>query len=109
MHMASAPRVEFSPALATAVVKTASAFLTSERPASWQVDALSVETSWTRMDNTPFAGQTRAAPALALVKALLMAHDEAPDLVFWPNPGARVGRRKPGETATQRQLRPRRS
>ena len=34
------------------------------------------------MDCTPFAGQTRAAPTLALVKALLMDHDEAPDPVF---------------------------
>ena len=38
--MAFAPRVELSPALPTAVVETASAFLTSERPASWQMDAL---------------------------------------------------------------------
>ena len=41
--MASAPRVDFSSALATAVVETACALLTSERPASLQVDALSVE------------------------------------------------------------------
>ena len=30
---------------------------------------------------TPYAGQTRVAPTLALVKALLMANDEAPDPV----------------------------
>ena len=54
------------------------------------------------MDYTPYAGQTRAAPTLALVKALLIAHDEDPDPVFWPNPGGRVGRTKPGDTAMQR-------
>ena len=41
--IASALRVEVPPALATAVVETASALLTSEKPASWHVDALSVE------------------------------------------------------------------
>ena len=30
--------------------------------------------------------QTRSAPTLALVKALPMAHDEAPDLAFWSTP-----------------------
>ena len=105
--MASAPRVEFSPALATAVVETASALLTSERPASWQVDAFSVEAAWTRMDCTRYAGQTRAAPTLVLVKVLVMSHDETPDPVFWPNSGGRVGGTQPGETATQRQSRPR--
>ena len=103
--MASAPRVEFSPALTTVVVETASALLTSGRPASRQTDALSVEAAWTCMDCTPYAGQTRAAPTLALVEALLMAHDEAPDPVFWPNPRKRVGGTQPGETVTQRQSR----
>ena len=46
------------------------------------------------------------SPTLALVKALLIAHDEDPGPVFWPNPGGKVGRTKPGETATQRQPRP---
>ena len=105
--MASAPRVDFSSALATAVVETACTLLSPERPASWQADVLSVEVAWTCVDCTPYARQTRAAPTLALVKALLIAHDEDPDLVFWPNPGGRVGRTKPGETATQRQSRPR--
>ena len=36
-----------------------------------------------------------------------IAHDKDPEPVFWPNPGERVGRTKPGETATQRQSRPR--
>ena len=105
--MASAPRVEFFPALATVMLETASALLTLERPVSWQVDALSVDAAWTRMDCTPYAGRTRAAPTLTLVKDLLMAHDEAPDPVFWPNPGGRVCGTQPGETATQRQSRPR--
>ena len=105
--MASAPRVDLSPALSTAVVETACALLSSERPASRQADVLSVEAAWTRVDCTPYAGQTRAAPTLALVKALLIAHDEEPDPIFWPNPGGRVGRTKPGETATQGQSRPR--
>ena len=41
--MASAPRVDFSSALATAVVETACALLSSERPATRQADVLSVE------------------------------------------------------------------
>ena len=105
--VASAPRVDFSSALATAVVETACALRSSERPAWWQADVLSLEAAWTHVDCTPYARQTRAAPALDLVKALLIAHDEEPDPVFWPNPGGRVGRTKPGETATQRQSRPR--
>ena len=41
--MASAPSVDFSSALVTAVVETACAFLLSKRPASRQADVLSVE------------------------------------------------------------------
>ena len=104
---ASAPRVDVSSALATTVVETASALLTLERPASRREDAVSVEAAWAHMDCTSYAGKTRAAPTLALVKALRMAHDEAPDPVFWSNPGGRVGGTQPGETATQRQSRPR--
>ena len=89
--MASAPWVVFSPPLATAVVETVSALLLSERPASRQADALSVQAAWAHMDCTSYARQTRAAPTLALVKALRMAHDEVPDPVFWPKPGGRVG------------------
>ena len=80
--MASAPRVDFYLALATAVGVISFTLLTSGRPASWQADALSVEAACSHMDCTPYTGQTRAAPTLALVKALLMAHDEAPDPVF---------------------------
>ena len=99
--MASAPRAEFSPALATAVVEMACALLSSERPASRQADVLSVEAAWTRVGCTPYVGPARATPTLALVKAVLIAHDEDPDPVFWPNLGGRVGRTKPGKTATQ--------
>ena len=56
---------------------------------------------------TSYAGQTRAVPTLALVKALRIAYDETPDPVFWPNPRGRVGGTQTGETATQRQSRPR--
>ena len=38
------------------------------------------------MDFSSYVGQTRAARALALVKALRMAHNEAPGLVLWPTP-----------------------
>ena len=55
------------------------------------------------MDCAPYAEQMRAAPTFALVKALLVAHNEDPDPVYWPNPGARIGSTKPGVTATQRQ------
>ena len=105
--MAFASRVDFSSALATAVVETASALPTSERPASWQVDAWSVEAAWTRKNSTPYSGETRAATTLGLVKALLMAHNEAPDPILLPNPGGRVSGTQPGETATQRQSRTR--
>ena len=82
--MAFAPRVEFSSTLVTAAVETASVLLTLERPASRHEDALSVEAAWAHMDCTSYGGQTRAAPALALVKALRIAHDEAQNHVFWP-------------------------
>ena len=101
--MAFAPRVELTPALATAVVETASALLTSEKPTSRHAKAFSVEAVWTHMDRISYTGQRRAAPPLELVKALRMVHDEAPDLVFWLNPGGRIGGTQPGETATQRQ------
>ena len=68
-----------------------------------QADVLSVGAAWACVDCTPYVRQTRATPTLAFVKALLIAHDEDPDPVFWPNPGGRVGRTKPEETATQRQ------
>ena len=82
--MASALRVDFSSALATAVVETASALLTLERPASRHEDTLSVEAAWAYMDCTSYAGQTRAVTALALVNVQRMAHEETPDPVFWP-------------------------
>ena len=60
----------------------ATTLLTSDRPVSWQVDALSVDAAWTRMYFTLYAGQTRAVPTVALVEALLMAHEEPLDPVF---------------------------
>ena len=84
--MASAPREEFSPRLAITVVETASALLTSESPVSRHADAFSEEAAWAHMDCTSYSEHTRAVPTLALVKALWMAHDEAPDPVFWPTP-----------------------
>ena len=76
--MASAPKSEFSPGLATAVVEMTCALLSPERPASRQADVLSVEATWTRVDYRPYAGQTRADQTLALVKDLLTAHDKDP-------------------------------
>ena len=95
--IASAPRVELSSALATAVVVTTSVLLTSERPTSRHEDALSVEAAWARMDCTSYAGQTRVAPTLALVKALRQAHDEAPDPAFSPTPGEELAERNRGK------------
>ena len=95
--MASAPRIEFSSALATVVMKTAFALLTSERPASRHADALSVEAAWARMDCTPYAGQTIPTSTLALVKAPRMAHDEAPDPVFCPTPEEELVERNRGK------------
>ena len=40
-----------------------------------------MEAAWARVDCTIYARQTRAAATLALVKALLIAHDEEPDPV----------------------------
>ena len=94
--------------MATAVLETASALLSSERPASLQADVFSAEAACTRVHCTPYARQTRAAPTLALVKAQLIAHDEDPDPIVWPNPGGTVGKTKPGEAATQRRLQRRR-
>ena len=89
------------------VVGTASAFLTSERSTSRQANDLSVEVAWARMDCTSYAGQTTAARTLALVKAVLVALNEAPDPVLWPNPRGRVRDTQPREIATQRQSRSR--
>ena len=61
-----------------------------------------MEAAWARVHCTPYDRQTRAAPTLALVNALLIAHDEDPDPVFWPNPGGSVGRTKPGKMSRPR-------
>ena len=77
-------RVEFSADPAEAVVAAATALLTSERRSSFKAEDLSVGAVWTRRDNTSVFGQMRRAPILALVKALRLAHDDAPDPVLWP-------------------------
>ena len=51
-----------------------------------------------REDNTTYSGQKRAAPTLALVKALRMAHDEAHDPVLGPTPGKELEERSRGKT-----------
>ena len=38
------------------------------------------------MDHSTWQGPMRAAPTLALVKALRLAHDEVQDTVLWPTP-----------------------
>ena len=91
--------VDFSSALATAVVETACALPASERPASRQADV-----SGSGLDSHglyALCWTDGAAPTLALVKALLIAYDEEPDPVFWPNPGGRGVGTKPRETVTQ--------
>ena len=40
-----------------------------------------------RLSHRPTDRLLYPAPTLALVKALLIAHDEDSDPVFWPNPG----------------------
>ena len=88
------PRVEFSLELMIAVVKTASALLQSEWQALLHADALSVKAAWARMDCTSYAGQTIAAPTLALVKALRIAHDEADKPSLWPTPEEELEERR---------------
>ena len=84
--VASTPRVEFSTKLEQAVVTTATALLSSERLSLMHAKDFSVGEAWTRRGNGPFSGQVRRAPTLALMMALHMAHNEAPDLVLWPTP-----------------------
>ena len=83
-HMAITPRVEFSADLAEAVVAAATVLLTSKRRSSFRAQDLSVRGVWARRDNNSAFGQMRQAPTLALVKALRLAHDDAPDPVLWP-------------------------
>ena len=65
-----------------AVVTTATALLSSERLSLTRAENLSLGEAWARRDNGSFSGQMRRAAALALVKALRMIHDEAPDPVL---------------------------
>ena len=85
-YTATTPRVEISAHLTEAVVATATALLTSERRSSFKAEGLSVGAVWARRDNSSAFGQMRRAPTLALVKALRLAHDDAPDPVLWPTP-----------------------
>ena len=88
-YMATTPRVEFSAHLAaavitaaTALIAAATALLTSERRSSFKAEDISVGAVWARRDNSSAFGQMRRAPTLALVKALRLAHDDAPDPVL---------------------------
>ena len=57
-----------------------------------------MEAAWTRMDCTPYAGQTRAAPTLALGKALLMAPTmRPPTLSFGRTPEKELKERNRGK------------
>ena len=85
--MASVGRDEFSAELRTAVVKKASALLTSVRCSSGHsAELLSVRQAWSDMDHSSWRGQQKAGPTLALVTALRRAHDEAEAPVLWPTP-----------------------
>ena len=81
--MASSPREEFSFELADSVVAKASALLVSVGKESLHAaDTFSVERAWFEMDHSIYQGQKRAAPTLALVKVLRMAHEDARDIVL---------------------------
>ena len=49
-------------------------------------EVLSVERAWSDTDHSTYQGQTSAALTLALVIALWLAHDAAPDTVLWRTP-----------------------
>ena len=106
-YMATTPRVEFSADLAEAVVAAATILLTSERRSSFRAENLSVGVVWARRDNNSAFGQMRRAPALALVKALRLAHDDAPYPVLWPTPqealeGRRATKQRRGGSSRDR-------
>ena len=85
-YMATTSRVNFSAHLAEALIAAATALLTSERRSSFKAEDLWVGVVWARRDNSSAFGQMRRAPTLALVNALRLAHDDAPDPVLWPTP-----------------------
>ena len=85
-YMATTPTVELSAHLAEAVIAAATSLLTSERRSSFKAECLSVGAVWARRDNSSAFGRMRRAPTLVLVKALRLAHDDAPDPVLWPTP-----------------------
>ena len=75
--IASVERDKFSAELRTAVVKKASAFLTSvRRSTGHSAELLSVRQARSDMDHSSWRGQQKAGPNLALVTALRRAHDE---------------------------------
>ena len=82
-YMSTTPRVELSADLGEAGVAAATV-LTSERRSSFRAECLSVGAVWARRDNNSAFGQIRRATTLALIKALRLAHDDAPDPVLWP-------------------------
>ena len=85
--MASAGRHEFTTEMRTAVVRKASALLTSVRRSSFQSpELLSVRQAWSDMDHSSWRGQQEAGPTLALVTALRRTHDATETLVLWPTP-----------------------
>ena len=54
-----------------------------------------MEQVWSTMDSSSYQGQKRAAPTLALVKALRLTHDGAHDPVLWPTPEEDLEERRP--------------
>ena len=76
--MDASARVEFPAKLRAEVVAKASALPTSVRRTSlYPSELLSVRQAWSKMDNSSWQGQLRAAPTLDFVPALRTAHDEA--------------------------------
>ena len=87
MHALFTERGLLASELAASVVAKASALLASVKTTSLNpAELLSVERTWSEMDHSTNQGQTRAAPTLALVKALTLAQDDARDTVLWPTP-----------------------
>ena len=87
MHGLFTERGLLASELAASVVAKASALLASVKTTSLNpAELLSVERTWSEMDHSTNQGQTRAAPTLALVKALTLAQDDARDTVLWPTP-----------------------
>ena len=68
-------------------METDSAFWVSINKVSLNgLDERSVNRAWYEIENPIYLGQKRAAPTLALVKALRTAHDEGDNSVLRPTP-----------------------